>query len=412
MGSGPKGEKFLVLNYGDNTVVGELKFSQNYYYRWFGWIGLSLLITASLATALFAFYNRYFYTRLYTNITRNMPQVAAMVLNRRGKILHANDAFLHMFGFPSDSFKSHHWNRCFNLDSHKPIVDFLKSASIHFGQTEQQLEVAIGNSHINLLAHSYPIVAANVRLGMLVVFGNITQAIQADRMINWALVAHNLAHEMKTPLSTIWFTLERLRQETSGTDILSAHDKHLKSIEEEIRRLDRYVKGFMKLADLNPPNLQENNLNQTLQRLLETYSVKLPETIDVQKDFADDLSNSKLDVNLFTVAITNLLDNAVAAMKGKGTLKVSTYMAQNLKESWVCLAIADTGSGIVKEDIPKIFNPYFSKSDGGSGLGLVITKKIVEDHGGRISFTTREELGTEFVIQLPVPTTSRGEFHA
>jgi signal transduction histidine kinase len=155
---------------------------------------------------------------------------------------------------------------------------------------------------------------------------------------------------MKTPLSTIWFTLERMRQQSADAGVQFPLQDHVNSVSEEIRRLDRYVKGFMKLANLNPPNLQANDLNAFISDLLSSYRRKLPDSISIQVDLANDLPSVKLDVNLFTAAVINLLDNAVNAMKGKGVLKVSTYLAptepglaQDLENNDVCLAIADTG---------------------------------------------------------------------
>jgi signal transduction histidine kinase len=106
-------------------------------------------------------------------------------------------------------------------------------------------------------------------------------------------------------------------------------------------------------------------------------------------------------VNLFTTVVTNLVDNALAAMKGEGKLIISTYLAHMLNQDWVCCSFADTGSGIAEADVPKIFEPYFTKLSTGTGLGLVITKKIVEDHGGSITFHSRIGLGTEFIVRLP-----------
>ena len=261
---------------------------------------------------------------------------------------------------------------------------------------------------MNVLVRSFPITFGKIRLGTLVAFTNITDTLRTDRMINWALVAHNLAHEMKTPLSTIWFTLERIRQ-TSTEPGKQIDEKYLESIGEELRRLDTYVKGFMKLANLNPPNLQVCSLNKVLDEFLKTYETKLPETISIQKDFPNDLPDIKLDVNLFTAALTNILDNAVVAMQGKGTLKLSTFVVQRLNTTYVSITVSDTGCGIAPEDIPKVFNPYFSRSGGGTGLGLVITKKIIEDHRGTINFTTRKGFGTEFTIELPAETGASGD---
>jgi len=225
--------------------------------------------------------------------------------------------------------------------------------------------------------------------------------LKSDQMVNWAMVAHNMAHEMKTPLSTIWFTLARIRQEVA--DGSPAHvEGRLDSIEEEVRRVDNYLKGFMKLANINPPNVGAVDVNALIGEVLASYREKLPETTAITLDLSEGMPPVQLDVNLFTVALRNLFDNAVTAMKGRGVLKVSTYLVRNLKKNSVYLALSDTGCGISEKDLPKVFQPYYSTSEGGTGLGLLITKKIVEDHEGSIAFTSREGFGTEFVIQLPV----------
>lgn len=403
---------YVIIHYGSGVSIGTLESVMPAYVRWIRWIGIGLFAAIILTAAVFGSLRLLFYLRLFLTISRGAHHLAAMVLNRNGKILHANDALLQMFGIPSDDYRSKPWMNVFVAPQHRPVVQALRDAIPVRKSWESEIPFHRDHTEVNLLFKIQPITVGGLYLGSLVIFDDITQAIRTERAINWGLVAQNLAHEMKTPLSTIWFTLERIKQKIGARESGGDFDQYMTSIAEEIRRLDGYVKGLLKLANLNPPNLQPAELNDVLSGIIRPYLSKLPQTATIETNLGENLPNVKIDVHLFTVAVTNLLDNGVAAMDGKGTLRVSTYLAQNLSSTSVCLAIADTGRGIRQEDLPKIFTPYFSRSAGGTGLGLIITKKIVEDHGGTVSFTTKEGFGTEFVIQLPVPAAAAGVDHA
>jgi signal transduction histidine kinase len=366
------------------------------------------IIVLSVVGFLYASYRSLFYFELFTNTAKSTRHVATMVLNRQGRVIHANKSLLWMLNLKGEAPKRRRWNDYLSEEFHEPIAAFLRASLTGEKEVEQLLSVKRTDSRVNVMARVLPITAVKLRLGSLVLFDNVAEVIIADRVINWALVAQGLAHEMKTPLSTIWFTLERMRQQLSGIEEDRVVSQHTASISEELRRLDNYVKGFMKLANLNPPNLQQNDLTSIIKELLQSYCRKLPDSIQIEADFASDPVPTRLDVNLFTVAVSNILDNAVGAMKGKGKLRISTNLAQDLGQSRACLTIADTGCGIAESDVPKVFSPYFSRSGGGTGLGLIITKKIIEDHGGTISFTTKERMGTEFVIQFPLSSAVDG----
>ena len=397
----------LVFESHGQTLIGVLSQRPQSYSVW---IGL-FFVVVGLFIIVYTVYGLVFYVELYRTITKGNDSIGAVVVNRRGSILHGNDTFGQLLGIRRNEYNRKHLRDAFRTTSLEQTAEFLVQALAKKEHAESRFDLLTDRGTQNVVVRAFPIRFLGIRMGMLVVFANISSALRTDRMINWALVAHNLAHEMKTPLSTIWFTLERLKQ-TASEKGGSLDQKYVESISEELRRLDGYVKGFMKLADLNAPNLQENDLNRTIGELVNEYAAKLPQSIRVQKDFANDLPGVKLDVNLFTAAVTNLLDNAVRAMEGKGTLKLSTYLVQDLQSAHVCLTVSDTGAGIAEKDMPKIFNPYFSKGQGGTGLGLVITKKIVEDHVGHIRFTSEPGLGTEFIIELPVSGSIGGVHHA
>ncbi len=397
----------LVLRGETETLTGRLEQGPRVFTLWILVGGCVIILSAVAITG-----GRFlYYYLLIRRSSENAPTIAIMLLNARGKILFTNSTFERVFPNSGHPRRRVPWQHRMEGPVYEPIRDLLGQmiAGADFG--ERRIDLMIADVPANLVVRYHRIRWGGIRLGHFVAIQNVTEHVRRSRVLNWALIAQNLAHEMKTPLSTIWFTLARIRQQEDMIHLETLED-HLQSIEEEMRRVDSYVKGFMKLANINPPNLLATDLNKILQDTIASYREKLPQTVSIELDLARDLPAVKLDVHLFTVAMRNLFDNAVTAMKGKGILKISTYLAQKLNNSQVLVAISDTGCGIAEEDIPKLFQPYFSKSGLGSGLGLIITKKIVEDHDGGISFTTREGLGTEFVIELPASDIARGERHA
>ena len=107
-----------------------------------------------------------------------------------------------------------------------------------------------------------------------------------------------------------------------------------------------------------------------------------------------------LDRGQIKRVLINLLDNAVAAIDGEGTVKVESSFNQELK--MVTCVVADTGHGIAPEDRPRLFEPYFSTKKSGTGLGLAIVNSIISDHHGFIRVKNNEPTGTRFIIELPV----------
>jgi nitrogen-specific signal transduction histidine kinase len=399
---------FLVTQ--DHTILeATLVPNSKYYVR-----TLTLISSVLLGGVLLAFILLFalFHFRLYTTMTMSANHLATLVLTRTGRLLHANDAFFKFFEIDHGMKKGRTLTRNLSASRFATVSKFLCQISSSPRPIERHLDVDGAKGHSDLLARSYPIRVMGIRVGSLVVFVNITDSLKTDRAINWALVAQSLAHEMKTPLSTIWFVLERIRQKLSDSQTENEVHEQLESISEEIRRLDRFVKGFMKLANLNPPNLSPTDLNRFVDETLSSYRQRIPSTVVIETEMEPEIPAVSVDVNLFTTALTNLLDNAVTAMKGRGKLRLSSYLAQNLEHTHACLAIADTGCGIPESHQAKLFSPYFSRSERGTGLGLVITRKIIEDHGGTISFTTQENVGSEFVVRLPISRTDGGDHHA
>jgi signal transduction histidine kinase len=110
-----------------------------------------------------------------------------------------------------------------------------------------------------------------------------------------------------------------------------------------------------------------------------------------------------LDRDLFKQALLNLFLNAQQAMPQGGELTIQAWPASYLPQGGVCLNVIDTGQGMKREDLHRIFRPFFSTRAGGTGLGLPTTRRIVEGHGGTITVQSEVGRGTQFTIYLPPP---------
>jgi signal transduction histidine kinase len=171
-------------------------------------------------------------------------------------------------------------------------------------------------------------------------------------------------------------------------------------VNEEVERLNRIVVDF--LFAVRPMNtvLEDAQLNPILEDLLEFMRYELEEAnVVLESDLAEELPLLQLDQKYIKQAVLNLVKNAINAMPNGGTLSVST----RLNGDDVVLSISDTGVGMSEEVLNKIFEPYFTTHDFGSGIGLTLVYKIAKEHMGDISVVSHEGKGSTFEISFPVP---------
>jgi len=187
------------------------------------------------------------------------------------------------------------------------------------------------------------------------------------------------------------------------------YDTYLNSIIDETERLHQITKGFMNFVDVEKPAKSEIDLVKFFEVYKSEKLDQLPAGIHYKIDIEDNIPLLIADPELLKTALQNVVENAVDAMEGKGSLKIRVSLESlnsdqnSLKNanSRVCIEISDTGKGIPSEQQSKVFKPYFSTKPNGSGMGLIIVKKILEDHGGEIDFKSREGIGTTIYLYLP-----------
>ncbi len=259
-----------------------------------------------------------------------------------------------------------------------------------------------------LVVKGYPLFSDTKRLeGFILMIADITEAIEKDRRINWSGVAQHVAHKAKTPLSTITLTAQHLEMLINDTYQDSVPDltKLIDRIVNESRRLNDIVMNLTRLANKERLNLLPNDVNHLLLSIAEDYRAKVAQNITINTFFAQSLPKVGIDIAHFPEAVQNLMDNAIRAIGAKdGKVTLTTALGQWIDRpgEYVEISIQDTGIGM-SDDIKKsIFRPFSTHSQGGTGLGLVIVQKIIQEHGGEITFTSTLGLGTAFLIRLPV----------
>jgi signal transduction histidine kinase len=181
-------------------------------------------------------------------------------------------------------------------------------------------------------------------------------------------------------------------------------DKYLGVVNEEIDRLNRIVVDF--LFAVRPMNMdfREGNINVLIEELTEFVRYELEDAnIKCVLDLEKDLPRTGFDERYMKQALLNLIKNAQAAMDRGGTLTIKT----EYRDGQIDILVVDTGIGIPDANLSKIFEPYFTTKETGSGLGLTLVFKIVREHRGEITVKSREGKGTRFKITLPIPQKER-----
>lgn len=230
---------------------------------------------------------------------------------------------------------------------------------------------------------------------------------RSESLASMTTMAAGVAHEIKNPLASIGIHLQLLRKafERKGQLTLDDASRYIDVIDEEINRLNGIVVDFLFAVRPMDVHLRLQNINRLLGELCDFVRPEYESHgMSVHMDLGS-IPKIQLDENLMKQALLNIINNAMAAMEPGGILTVSTRLDGN----HVLVKITDSGHGISDETLAKIFEPYFTTKASGTGLGLTVVYKVIKEHEGDISVTSKVGVGTCFTISLPVP---KGEWLA
>jgi PAS domain S-box-containing protein len=223
---------------------------------------------------------------------------------------------------------------------------------------------------------------------------------RAENLASLTTLAAAVAHEIKNPLGAISIHLQLMQKNLAKDEKTTAEiDKYFNIINEEIDRLNHIVVDFLFAVRPMSLELREGNFNALIADLAELSQAELEQShILLLLELDEKLPSSLFDERHMKQALLNLIKNAQSAMPHGGLLTIATQVSDNE----IRISVCDTGVGISEENLNKIFEPYFTTRDNGTGLGLTLVFKIIREHQGEILVDSREGEGTDFEICLPL----------
>jgi signal transduction histidine kinase len=229
------------------------------------------------------------------------------------------------------------------------------------------------------------------------------ELLRAERLAAMGKVSAQVAHEVRNPLSSIGLNVEMLQEQIEALGAPEARREArelIASVMREVDRLTEITDEYLRLARLPAPNLRREDVGGVLESVLGFSSEEL-DRAQVKVDFERPPSEVPVmaDEGQLRQVFFNLVRNSREAMPEGGTLKVS--VKQTPKE--VEVRVSDTGTGLSADAKHRLFEPFFSTKQGGTGLGLSLARQIAQAHGGKLEVDPSVVAGTTFVITLPSP---------
>jgi nitrogen fixation/metabolism regulation signal transduction histidine kinase len=220
-----------------------------------------------------------------------------------------------------------------------------------------------------------------------------------SKKVAWTEMARKVAHEIKNPLTPIQLSAEHILKvyEDKKGDFDLALKESMSYIISEVDNLRQIAQEFMEISRDTTLRKDPLDLAEVLEDTLRPYRKLLSERIRFKVVHAGRDFRARGDAAKLKTALRNIVANAVEAISHKGEVAVTVGRdGPNLR-----VVIKDTGPGMSRETIERIFDPYFSTKDSGTGLGLPIAKKIIEEHGGTIQVASEPGVGTAVTVEIP-----------
>ena len=340
----------------------------------------------------------------------NAIQEGIIVTDSSGKITYVNEGACELFGLDAeDSIGKQLDERVRGLDWH--------SLTRSGGPVTRDLEIFYpSNRFINfyivplIIEHRAEDVQADGaghQVGYAIILRDITESrrtaektIESERLNALTLLAAGVAHEIGNPLNSLNIHLqlmERAARKLDGKE-RDELEQSIKVARDEIGRLDSIVTQFLRAIRPSKPQLQPENINAIVAETLHFFAPEIEaRDIVVESEPRSDLPLVQIDRDQMKQAFYNIIKNSFEAMKRRGIFRIRTDM----DDSHVRVSFTDNGGGMSAEALSRVFEPYYTTKSRGSGLGLLIVRRIVREHGGELAIESAEGKGLTLTIRLP-----------
>lgn len=328
-------------------------------------------------------------------------ETGVVSLDRSGRITTINNSAIGILGIREEDALGKRYDEAFGFLELEPIRMLFRRLEEGHGRAEEEFPL---NVHGRLLTLRVRITTlrdgSGALTGSVITFDDLTELLRAKKAETWQDVARRIAHEFKNPLTPIKLSAERLRKKHAegAPDFNEVFDECSRTIVQEADGLRMLVDEFADFARMPAAKPAPQPLAPVIESAALLYCVAHKDIV-IQRDLAPELPAVLIDQEQMKRVFINLFENAVEAMAGKGTIRIGARAAGPAS---VRIEVSDEGTGIAPEDVPRLFQPDFSRKKKKSGLGLAIVQRIVKDHGGSISVEQNAPRGAKFIIDVPI----------
>lgn len=222
-----------------------------------------------------------------------------------------------------------------------------------------------------------------------------TQMSRAEHLATLGELATGLAHEIRNPLAGIAGVIDIIGRDLPPSSPARAM---VKDVRLEINQINRILTDLLETARPHPPKMMKSSLNTTVEHavMLARQQV-LSKPIRIETALAPDLPEVEHDSDQIHQVVLNLLLNAVQAIEGNGYVSVSV----SAQDGCAIINVTDTGRGMTEQQLSQIFRPFYTTKSTGTGLGLSLVRRIIDEHNGQINVTSEPGKGSTFEVQIP-----------
>jgi signal transduction histidine kinase len=340
----------------------------------------------------------------------NSIQEGIIVTDFNGRITYLNDAACELFGLEADDSLGK------RLDERVRGLDW-ESLSKSEVAVSRDMEIFYpANRFINFYIVPLSIARksdndddalSGEQVGHAIILRDITetrrseqQTIESERLNALTLLAAGVAHEIGNPLNSLNIHLQLIQREARKIDGAKRAElqESVEVARAEVNRLDSIITQFLRAIRPTRPQLKPESINSIVEESVRFFTPEIKDRdIVVEQELRSDLPLLELDRDQMKQAFYNVIKNSFEAMKSRGVLRIRTDM----DDSHVIVRFNDSGGGMSAENLSRVFEPYFTTKASGTGLGLLIVRRIVREHGGELGIESSEGKGLTLTIRLP-----------